>query len=424
MKAVILAGGKGTRIGKLFPDLPKPMIPICGKPLLEWTVDSLTAQGITDITLIVGYKADVIQSHFGGRVKYIVEEEPLGTGGALTLLPREETLVLFGDLYCDIDYKRFIAFHKEKQADITLFVHPNSHPDDSDIVVTDSNNCVVAWKSKIDKERGELRNLVNAGMYIFSDSALPTGKAKKCDLEHDLLISLLSDGKVYAYRSTEYVKDMGTPERLKSVENDIENGATSARSMRNKQKAIFVDRDGTINKENGFIVSPDQLSLIEGTAEAIRLLNSSHFLTICITNQPVVARGEVTFVQLDAIHARLDTLLASEGAYLDDLLFCPHHTDKGFDGEVADLKIDCDCRKPKPGLLFEAAKRYNIDLTHSYMIGDRTADIAAGKTAGCATIGVRTGTALADGKYEAMADMMYDDLLDAVKHLISDDEMQ
>jgi histidinol-phosphate phosphatase family protein len=150
------------------------------------------------------------------------------------------------------------------------------------------------------------------------------------------------------------------------------------------------------------------------------MLNASPYLAVCVTNQPVIARGDVSFEGLDAIHARLDTLLGDEGAYLDDLLFCPHHPDKGFDGEAAEYKTDCGCRKPKPGMLLEAARRYNIGLTCSYMIGDRTADIAAGRAAGCKTIGVRTGTALADGKYETAPNRVCEDLPDAVRWILNE----
>ncbi|MDR3348950.1 MAG: HAD-IIIA family hydrolase [Acidaminococcales bacterium] len=424
VKAAVLAGGKGTRIGQLFPDLPKPMMPVCGKPLLQWQVESLVTQGIRDITLIIGYKANVIRNHFGdgkrfgARIGCIFEKEPLGTGGALTLLPREDTLILFGDVYCDVDYSRFFAFHKEHGAEITLFAHPNSHPHDSDIVVTDGENRVVAWKSKKYRQRGEQRNLVNSGLYVFSGGSLPSGEAAKRDLEHDLIIPNLTSGKVYAYRSTEYVKDMGTPERLSAVERDIESGITAAKCLKNKQRAVFIDRDGTLNEENGFITSPEQLRLIPGAAEAVRMLNRSPYLAICVTNQAVIARGDVSFEGLEAIHARLDVLLGQEGAYLDDLLFCPHHPDKGYAGEVPKYKIDCDCRKPKPGMLLEAARRYNIDLSRSYMIGDSTADIAAGQASGCKTIGVRTGMALTDGKNDVEPDLMCENLSDAVGQIL------
>jgi histidinol-phosphate phosphatase family protein len=406
--------------------MPKPMIPVCGKPILQHQVETLTKQGITDITLIVGYKAEVIQRHFGNgaafgaRIDYIAEDEPLGTGGALTLLPREDTLALFGDLYCEVDFERLIRFHREKQAYITLFVHPNSHPRDSDIVAVDGENRVTAWYSK-NESRGELRNLVSAGIYVFSGDALPAGKAVKRDLERDLILPALPEGKVYAYRSAEYVKDMGTPERLTAVERDIMGGVAAARSLCGKQRAVFLDRDGTINERRGLINSPEQVELIPGAARAIAALNNSPFLAICVTNQPVVARGMVTLPRLDAIHARLDSLLGGEGAYLDDLFFCPHHPDGGYPEEAPEYKVECGCRKPKPGLLIEAANRYNIDLSRSYMIGDSAADVAAGKAARCATVGVRTGEGLADGKYQAVPDFVCDNLTEAVEQIQQQD---
>ena len=120
-------------------------------------------------------------------------------------------------------------------------------------------------------------------------------------------------------------------------------------------------------------------------AEAIRHINSSGYLAIVITNQPVIARGEVTVPELDLIHNKMETLLGQEGAYLDAIYFCPHHPDKGFEGEVPELKIDCNCRKPKPGMLLKAAEDFNIDLNQSWMVGDGKNDIEAGKNAGCHT---------------------------------------
>lgn len=123
--------------------------------------------------------------------------------------------------------------------------------------------------------------------------------------------------------------------------------------------------------------------MIPGVAEAIKRINESGYLAIVLTNQPVIARGEVTVEQLDEIHKKMATDLGKAGAYVDSLYYCPHHPDKGFDGEISELKIDCECRKPKPGLFLQAAKDYNIDLSASYMIGDSEIDLQAGQNAGC-----------------------------------------
>ena len=118
-------------------------------------------------------------------------------------------------------------------------------------------------------------------------------------------------------------------------------------------------------------------------SEAIKLINQSGYLAIVVTNQPVIARGEVTWDELHEIHRKMETLLGKDGAYIDGIYICPHHPDKGFEGERPEYKIDCDCRKPKPGLLLQAAQDYNIDLTQSYMIGDSERDVEAGINAGC-----------------------------------------
>jgi len=131
-------------------------------------------------------------------------------------------------------------------------------------------------------------------------------------------------------------------------------------------------------------------------AEAIRMINRSGYLAIVVTNQPVIARGEVTWEMLNEIHRKMETLLGEQGAYLDDIFVCPHHPDKGFPGERPEYKVNCDCRKPKPGLLLRAAEKYNIDLSDSWMIGDRPQDAAAGAAAGCQTIALTESMSILD----------------------------
>jgi D-glycero-D-manno-heptose 1,7-bisphosphate phosphatase len=205
---------------------------------------------------------------------------------------------------------------------------------------------------------------------------------------------------------------MGTPERFSAVSRDFAEGRVQAKNLKNKQKAIFLDRDGTINRHIGFLRKPEELELLPGAAEAVKRINASGYLAVVITNQPVIARGEVTTEQLQIIHNKLETLLGREGAYIDGLYYCPHHPDKGFEGEVPELKIECDCRKPKPGLILKAAQDFNIDLQSSWMIGDGKNDIGAGKNAGCKTT-------LIGGDQTIGADLTAPSLLEAVKQIIS-----
>ncbi|MBQ9801594.1 MAG: HAD family hydrolase, partial [Clostridia bacterium] len=171
----------------------------------------------------------------------------------------------------------------------------------------------------------------------------------------------------------------------------VQAGIPAAKNLAGKQKAVFLDRDGTLNRYVGFLRHIDEFELLHGVGEAVRRINASGYLAVVVTNQPVIARGEVTVPQLDEIHRKLETLLGAEGAYLDALYYCPHHPHKGYEGEVPELKIDCSCRKPKPGMLLTAAEELNIDLSASFMVGDGENDILAGRAAGCRTVLIGDG---------------------------------
>ena len=407
MKAVIMAGGKGTRISSVASDIPKPMIKIEGVPVLEREIACLKDQGFTELIITVSHLGSIIMDYFGNgekfgvQIEYYYEEEPLGNAGALFKLRdklTESFLLLNADAIFDIDFNRFVDYHKEKGGLVTLFTHPNSHPYDSGLIFADNNNAVVKWLSKEDERPKWYRNRVNAGLHVIDPAALDMldidaesigreidGKRVKVDLDRQVLKPLCGTGKMFCYDSPEYVKDMGTPDRYEAVCNDFRFERVTAKNLRNKQKAVFLDRDGTINKYVGFLKNIDEFELIPGVAEAIKKINNSGYLTIVVTNQPVIARGEVSYEELSEIHNKMETLLGNEGAYLDAIYYCPHHPHKGYEGEIPELKIECDCRKPKPGMLLKAADDYNIDLSSSWMIGDGENDILAGKAAGCKT---------------------------------------
>ena len=429
MKAVIMAGGKGTRLSSVLQDIPKPMVSFAGKPLLEYQIENLKENGITDIIIVTGHLGNVISNHFkdgssfGVHIDYFAETEPLGTAGALYYLKdklNEDFILLFGDLFVNINFKRFYEFHLQKQAEITLYAHPNSHPHDSDIIVTGSESRVTRWSFKNTERDRDYKNLVNAGVYVISPSVLARiPENQKTDLEKNVIVPSVEDGHIYAYQCTEYVKDIGTPERLKKVEKDYLGGICEQRNLKHKQKCIFLDRDGTVNKHVGFLRRAEHMELEDSAAEAIRSINESEYLAIVISNQPVIARGECTYQELENIHNRMYMLLGKEGAYLDGLYFCPHHPDSGFEGEVPELKIKCKCRKPEIGMIEQAVSDYNIDLTESWIIGDTTLDIQTGKNAGIKTALVLTGETGKDGKYPVKADIIQDNLLSCVNHILN-----
>lgn len=400
-----MAGGRGTRIAELFPVIPKPLIPVDGMPILEREIRSLASQGFKDIILTVGYLADKIIAYFGDggrlgvKIDYFVEETPLGNAGALFQMKEkigeEPFFLLNADAAFDVDFNRMLDFHKKHGGMITLFTHPNSHPYDSGLIIADEYGNVEKWLSKEDERPQWYNNRVNAGLHVIAPKVLElslknleidltTGYPKgKVDLDRQILKPFCGTGKMFCYDSPEYVKDMGTPERYHQVEADYKNGVVQAKNLHNKQKAIFLDRDGTINKYVGFLRNIDDFELIEGVSEAIKLINQSGYLAIVVTNQPVIARGEVSWEELHEIHKKMETLLGKDGAYIDGIYICPHHPDKGFEGERPEYKFDCECRKPKAGLFLQAAKDFNIELPQSIMIGDSGRDVEAGENSGC-----------------------------------------
>ena len=431
--AVIMAGGKGSRLRSITNDeIPKPMVPVDGKPLLEYQVEKLKTYGIKKIVMIVGHLGEKIVDHFkdgknfGVEIDYIFEKEPLGTAGAFYYLKdkidAKDFMLVFGDVFFDMDFDRMEDFHFKNSALTTLLAHPNGHPYDSDLIRMDDKGRVIGFDSKHNVRDYWYDNMVNAGMYIINRDLLDLVKEPvKTDFEKDILANQVKLGaNIYAYHTPEYVKDVGTVDRINATVEELKSGLIQSKNLKNKQRAIFIDRDGTINVSKGFISKADDLELIPGSIEAIKAINKSGAIAIVITNQPVIARGECSFEELHNIHNKLKTLLGEKGAFVDDIFYCPHHPDKGFEGEVPELKFDCECRKPKTGMIDEAVKKYNIDLSKSYMVGDSTMDLETARNAGVKSVLVDTGFAGNDGKYDRSCDIEAKNLFDAVEKIIKD----
>ena len=407
------------------------MVPIEGAPLLEHIISQCAAYGLDDIKLLVSYKSAVIEDYFGNgkkfgvNIQYIVEKTPRGTAGALMdSLPHlnSQFLVIYGDTFFDINLEDFWNYHNSKKGDATIFLHPNDHPHDSDLVEVDKYLQITklypyphdsTWK----------KNLVNAAAYMFNKNVFDCIdlESKKPDIAKDLFPEMLNRRKrLYGYISTEYIKDMGTPERLSKVISDINSGKVLSLKKEAPKIAIFIDRDGTINKEVNFLSDEKHFELIDGASDAISKINETGILAVVVTNQPVIARGDLDETKLQVIHNKMETLLGLQGAYIDRLYYCPHHTDKGFEGEITELKFDCDCRKPKIGMFLKAKTDLNIVIEKSWVIGDSTRDILAAQNAGMKSVLVQTGYGGKDKSFNVKPNFIAKDLNAAVDLILEE----
>jgi histidinol-phosphate phosphatase family protein len=401
MKAVVLAGGKGTRLG--LDGVPKVMVPVAGAPLLERTLKSAIGYGVTDFLILTGYLGNVIEqqlgdgSRFGATIEYVRETEPLGTAGCFNQVRgrlTEPFLVIYGDVLMDVDLRAFANFAANKGGAGTLFAHPNDHPFDSDLLEVDNDGRIVAVHPKPHSDEEHFPNLVSAALCVLTPEALQLVPDGASDWGRDVFPKLAKAARLYAYRSCEYIKDIGTADRLARAKRHLREGRLDKLALRTAKPAIFLDRDGVLNEEKGGIHAPADVILIPGAADAVRAFNDAGTPVICVTNQPDLAKGMMRWEDLRAVTGEIDSQLAAQaGAYLDDIFVCPHHPERGWQGEVEELKVHCDCRKPADGLLRRAAQLHHLDLSRSWLIGDRYCDIAAAASAGVRSILVATGHA-------------------------------
>ncbi|MGL4676070.1 MAG: HAD-IIIA family hydrolase [Brevinema sp.] len=422
MQLVIIAGGKGTRLG--LKDIPKPMVTIQGKPILEYQIDLAKQYGITEIFILSGHLSEVIVNYFkdgsqwGVKIHHTIEPYPLGTAGSVKLLEeqlKDRFMVFYGDVVMDFDLEAFINFDKQYNSMGTLLVHPNDHPFDSDLVQFSNDHIITAIHSKESHTTGYYQNMVNAAVYIFSPKIFNYIEAGiSSDFGRDIFKKVISSqDRLVAYETPEYIKDMGTTKRLPMIVEDVISGKVARLNKKYPRSAIFLDRDGVINPNRDTTINLENFTLLPNVAQAIQKINKSEYLSIVVTNQPMIAKGFLSFEEYTQIQKKMDTLLGDEGAYLNKTYYCPHHPEKGFEGERPELKIDCACRKPKAGLLLQAQKELNIDFQSSWMIGDHERDIEAGKAVQCQTI------LIAPEKVNTKADVISTDLQSAINYIFS-----
>lgn len=435
MRAVIIAGGLGTRAHAMTGDrIPKALLPVAGVPIVFHQMRALRREGVARLTVLAGHLGAQLADPLGEEARNLglaldirVEPEPLGTAGCLAALaPADgDAFLVYGDMLFDLALAPLADFHRARQALITIVAHPNDHPRTSDLIRERDGRVTALLPREIPRARDE-RNLVPAGIYLASAdffARIPTGQ--KLDMVRDVLPRLVAaDERVAAYNTPEYMRDVGTEKRHATAERDLAGGTVAALNARNKRPAIFFDVDGVLNEEPGTLgaLKPDDVRLVPDAGGAVADARAAELLTVAITNRPQVARGDITFDDLDAILGRLEALLAEHGGVLDRIYVCPHHPDRGFPGEIAALKIRCECRKPGALLFRRAMEELPIERARSVAIGDSLRDIGAARAAGVWAYGVRTGYGCRDtARYPGGAaaapvpDLMFDDVREAVR---------
>ena len=403
--AVLPIGGKGKRLSN-FSKKPKLLTKINGFPLIDYTLNKLHEEGIKKIILISNQANFMIDNHCEDicskknlELISLKEKKYFGNFGGiienLELLP-QNFLVVYPDIIWACDLKRILNFHKISQSLITLVVRRTDHAFDSDNVKLNPYMKIKSVKSKVlghKINKFESKDLFGAtGIYIMNKKYLT--KVNELSLTENKEIDLFEtiaklwhdvDIQISAYTTSEFIKDCGTPKRFKSVEEVLKKKNVYRNSYKFKQKIIFLDRDGTlINCKKGkYILTPEQVKLNKNILETYFNYTSEGFLPVVVTNQPQLSFGLINLDQLDSIHCKIQSLLDElELKPIYRFIFCPHHPNNRYDGELDFLKFLCNCRKPQIGMFEELSRWLDIDIENSIMIGDNNRDLEFAKNCG------------------------------------------
>lgn len=371
MQAVILAGGKGTRLRPFTQDNPKPLFPIQGKPYLDYLLEQVHRFGISSVILLLGYRSEQIIEHIhanpveGLNIKCHVTPEQFDTGARIRAareLIEEDFVLLYCDNYCPINFSKHVENFYNNKATVQLMAYTNRDG------YTKNNlkiNRGVVEKYDKDRKSNDL-NGVDIGYALVSQQVL-AGIPEGADVnfERALYEKLCLSGRLYVTVTEHRYYSIGSYARL-----DRTNKFFSG------QRAVFLDRDGTLNvrpPQACYIEHPEDFIWLKGSMEAIKRLNDAGVLVFLITNQPGLARGRLTESMLAEIHKKMAEDLIGVGAHIDNIYYCPHNWDDG-----------CFCRKPQPGLLYQAQKDYDLNIPeYCILFGDDERDIEAAERADC-----------------------------------------
>jgi len=384
-KALLLAAGLGTRLRPLTNFVPKCLIEIAGRPLLDYWFDRLAEARIRDVLINTHHLAEQVRAYIEQKnnqgVFNITEtHEPklLGSAGTIHanrdfLADDSDGVIIYADNLSNVDLASLVRFHRSHNDPITMMLFRAPRPEHCGVAELDATGRVIGFTEKPKKPKSDL---ANAGVYVVSASAYrEIADMNKLDLAYDVLPAFV--GRMRGWVWDGYHLDIGTPEALTRARADAPKVFPSARHNR-LRPAVFLDRDGTIIEHVHHLTDPADVRLVPGAAEAIVALRLAGYACVVVTNQSVIGRGMLTEEGLRRVHDEMCRQLAERGAVLDGIYHCPivPRTDDPTVVEHPD-------RKPGPGMLLRAARELGIDLSRSWMVGDSVSDILAGRNAGC-----------------------------------------
>ncbi|MGB0370703.1 MAG: D-glycero-beta-D-manno-heptose 1,7-bisphosphate 7-phosphatase [Opitutales bacterium] len=374
-QAFILAGGQGSRLDALTRDTPKPLLDVEGKPFLEYLIWNLKRYGITRIVFGIGFSAEKIQAHFGDgsrfgvEIAYSVEPEPLGTGGSLkrceTLLD-DSFLVINGDSILDLNYLELLTDSEAKEGLGVMALHKIENAQGYVNIEVDSTDRITTFSTH--NESGPA--WVNGGVYWLRRDHLAFLPEGKSSLERELLPRLANEGLLKAYRSTGFFIDIGSLESYTKAQTELPKWQL--------RPAAFLDRDGVLNLDSGYVSKPEDFEWVDGAKEAVKLLNDAGYLVVLITNQSGIGRGYYSEKSFFVLMNWVQGELARCGAHLDAVYFCPYHAEHG----IGEYKKESLRRKPNPGMILDALEEWPIEKHGCFFIGDRDSDRKAAESAG------------------------------------------
>lgn len=383
VKAMVLAAGLGTRLQPITDATPKCLVPIAGRPLLDYWVDGLVAAGVEEARVNTHHLADRVRAYLdgvvrSGRLRAVEAYEPTLLGSAGTIASNgdladdaEAIFIVYADNFSDVDLPAMLAFHRGHGDPFTMLLFRASDPKACGIAELDDDGRVTSFEEKPSDPKGDL---ANAGVYVVSaDAYREIAALGAFDIGFEVLPRFV--GRMRGYPGAGYHIDVGTHQALARARAD----ATTVLARRGMLRpAAFLDRDGTLIEQVHHLVDPGKVRLLPGAADAIRRLRAAGIVCVIVTNQSVIGRGMLTEAGLAEVHAEMNRQLADEGVALDAIYHCPVAPDG--DGRTAVEHFD---RKPGPGMLLRASDDLGLALGRSWMVGDMISDVLAGSNAGC-----------------------------------------